>query len=403
MDLDLDTLQQQAVSTLRHACHSQGIRPGPDAGESKQEVRTRDAMISGIAGLLAGDDHIIQGFRNSIVTLVNNQHPQGMIPTKVHPGTPHPDISYGRMAGRVDTNTWFLIGTCIYLLNRADGTMITKLQPRLKKVLELLDRWEYNANGLLYTPLSGNWADEYTIQGHTLYDNLLRLWALKLYNKLFEDEERKQQERKIQKKITLNFWPDTAHTGDPNIYHARCFEEAATSEPDHFACAIDSRGYDMHFDTAANGLALMMDLASTQQYKQILNHLKPIFRQVSTVLMPAFWPVITSDDPQWNALKNNFNGTFKNYPHQYQNGGIWPVWMGWFAIGTNVAGSSDLPETMLRAWMKIEREDDISFCKYISSDTLKKNGSQRFCSSAAGLLFLIAAIKKDAFQQLHIT
>jgi hypothetical protein len=40
--------------------------------------------------------------------------------------------------------------------------------------------WEFNNKGLLYVPLSGNWADEYITDGYVLYDQLLRfgLWKV---------------------------------------------------------------------------------------------------------------------------------------------------------------------------------------------------------------------------------
>lgn len=402
MDIDLDNLQQQAVTTLQNACWSRGISPRPVNSINSQGIRTRDAMIAGIAGLLAGDQKVIEGFHKSIITLAKHQHRRGMIPTHVASGDSNPDISYGNRAGHVDVQTWFLIGTCLYLLNHADGTLIQKIQPKLEKVFNLLDHWEFNGDGLIYTPMGSSWANEYPIQGYTLYDNLLRLWALKLFNSLFEDETRQQQQEQVEEKIALNYWPKTSDNGHPKIYHARSFSQVAAENPDHFACAIDPRGYDVRFDAAGNGLALLLEVASKQQYQQILNYLKPTFRQISTVLVPAFWPVITSDDPKWMDLKNNFNGNFKNYPHNYQNGGIWPVWMGLFALGANVTGKSDLPQTILRAWMKIENTENIRFNEHFASNTLKTGGEDQLCHSAAGLIFLITAIRQDSLDKLHL-
>ncbi|NGP89196.1 glycoside hydrolase 100 family protein [Fodinibius halophilus] len=403
MDLDLQSLEEQGLALLREACCSYGIRASTEDQENYQRLWARDSIIAGIAGLLADDEKIIAGLRNSLLTLAKHQNALGMIPSNVLPNEENPDISYGSLAGRVDANSWFIIGVCLYLLNRADGNLINKLKPQMDKTLDLLDCWEYNANGLLYTPLSGNWADEYPVQGYTLYDNALRLWALRLYNSLFENEKRKQQAKVIEEKIKVNFWPTTSNLNHPAVYHQRCFKQTANGNLEHFACAINPQGYNMHFDTAGNGLALLLRLAHNRRFKKMLNHLKPIFRQISTVLMPAFWPVITSNDPLWDALKDNFNYNFKNYPHQYHNGGIWPVWMGWFALGASVTGISDLPETMLQAWLKIEDKDNISFSEYISSDTLKQNGKKRLSYSASGLIFLCKAIQKDSYKRLHLT
>jgi hypothetical protein len=48
------------------------------------------------------------------------------------------------------------------------------------QMLTSFEAWEFNNKGLLYVPLSGNWADEYITDGYVLYDQLLRVWALKV-------------------------------------------------------------------------------------------------------------------------------------------------------------------------------------------------------------------------------
>lgn len=402
MNINLDDLETQAVSLLQKACSPDGIWASPDDQENYRRIWGRDSMIAGIAGLLADNDQVIQGLRNSILTLAEYQHPRGMIPSNVQTGEEDPQVSYGTLAGRVDANSWFVIGSCLYLINRPDDQLQQYLYPKLQRSLTILDQWEFNANDLLYTPLSGNWADEYPIEGHTLYDNALRLWALRLFSNLFENEERKKQAKRLEEKLRINFWPDPSNTDHPAVYHKRSFQKVAGNNLQHFACAISPTGYNTYFDTAGHAMTLLMGLASRNQYDQILNYLKPMFRQVSTVLLPAFWPVITSNDPEWELLKNNYSYTFKNYPHQYHNGGIWPVWMGWFALGASVTGNSDLPETVLRAWMKIEDLEDINFSEYIASDTLQHSGKDRLCYSASGLIFLVASIRKSSIPKLQL-
>lgn len=402
MDTDLNYLEQQATDLLKEACCEYGIWATPNDEENYRRVWARDSVIGGIAGLLTDDERVIKGLRDSIITLARYQHTRGMIPSNVLPDKDNPQVSYGTLAGRVDANTWFVIGSCLYLLNKPDAKLLDALHPKIEQVLNLLDQWEFNGNGLLYTPLSGNWADEYPIEGHTLYDNSLRLWALRLYNQLFEDPQRQRQAQQIEELIKINFWPSMEFIDHPAVYHSRKFKEVAQTNPDHFMCAINPQGYNTHFDTAANGFALLMQLGSKEKFKHILDHLKPIFRQVSTVLMPAFWPVITSNDSEWESLKNNFNYHFKNYPHQYHNGGIWLVWMGWFALGAVVSGNSDLAESLLKAWLKLGDSNNINFSEYIASDTLRHQGKERMVYSASGLIFLLTAIREKSFTTLRL-
>ena len=54
-------------------------------------------------------------------------------------------------------------------------------------------------------PTSGNWADEYPIEGYTLYDQVLRLWALQCYQKLKPASILETKIKKVKKSIQLNF------------------------------------------------------------------------------------------------------------------------------------------------------------------------------------------------------
>ena len=40
--------------------------------------------------------------------------------------------------------------------------------PVVQRGLELLKAWEFNARGLIYMPLGGDWADEFVYHGYVL-------------------------------------------------------------------------------------------------------------------------------------------------------------------------------------------------------------------------------------------
>lgn len=391
--MDLENLEGHALQLLRDATTGFGIMASPEAQDNYRRLWARDAMVAGIAALPSGDQELIRGFRASILTLAEYQHPHGMIPSNVLPDQDDPDISYGGLAGRVDATSWFVVGAASLLQHTNDEELKRKLQPNLLLALEIMDRWEFNGRGLLYTPLSGNWADEYPVQGHTLYDNCLRLWALELYAKLYNDEDRAVQSRIIRERLEINFWPDSSVTDHPAIYHKRAFEETAEKKLKHFACAIDPRGYNIHFDTAGHSIALHLNLATAEQQSIILDYTGEIFEEIGKDLLPAFWPVINPGDQGWSELRHNYSYEFKNNPHHFHNGGIWPVWVGFFGWAVSQTGNDNVSRRMLSSWMEIEDSKSPGFSEYITSDSLKPEGKKRLSYSASGLLFLIQAIK----------
>lgn len=395
MKLNPDHLKQQAISLLKEACCAYGIMASPEDQDNYKRLWARDSMVAGIAGLLAGDEEILSGFEKSIQILARYQHPYGMIPSNVLPDESDPEISYGGLAGRVDATTWFVIGTCLYLFHRKNENLTKTLQPNLLQALEILDRWEFNGKGLLYTPLSGNWADEYPVEGHTLYDNLLRVWGLKLYSALFKDRGRNTQADVILERIAINFWPEKSLADHPAVYHPRNFKETFKKNLTYFACSINPKGHNMHFDAAGHGLALLLDLPTDKQLEHIHNYIKTVFEELGHSLIPAFWPVIHPGDPEWPAIKQNYSFDFKNKPHHFHNGGIWPVWMGLFALGMKKKGNTEIARQCLESWMGIENPGKISFSEYIASDTFKPAGKQNLSYSASGLIFLLEAIEPD--------
>jgi hypothetical protein len=51
--------------------------------------------------------------------------------------------------------------------------------------------------------MSGNWADEYITDGYVLYDQLLRVWALKSYNHFVDAKSISNKIEKITSKLKL--------------------------------------------------------------------------------------------------------------------------------------------------------------------------------------------------------
>jgi glycogen debranching enzyme len=179
----LNILYNDSLKLLRQLSTSQGILASTLESDNYKRIWARDSIICGIAGLLAEDKTIVQGLKASLLTLAKHQNKQGIIPSNVLEKENDVDISYGSLVGRVDTNTWFIVGCCLYYLNTKDEETWLFLIPSIFKSRNYLKTIELNGKGWIYTPLSGNWADEYPIHGYTLYDNMLRLWGESLWLK----------------------------------------------------------------------------------------------------------------------------------------------------------------------------------------------------------------------------
>jgi glycogen debranching enzyme len=64
-------------------------------------------------------------------------------------------------------------------------------------------------------------------------------------------------------------------------------------------------------------------------------------------VLPAFHPVITPKDEDWEDLQMTFSYTFKNKPYEYHNGGLWPLVTGFYAADLALRGREDLARRYL--------------------------------------------------------
>jgi len=187
-----------------------------------KRIWARDGVICGLAALLDGDKKLIGTFKNTLTTLSKNQYKLGNIPSNIQFKQDKTQVSFGRLCGRVNTISWYIIGVCNYVWFTDDMNFLKLQIPHIKKGILLLEVWEFNNKHLIYTPTSGNWADEYP-KGYTLYDNCLRLWTLQCYHKLKSSERLSYKIENIRKSIALNF----THTAKKdNLYHTKALNNS---------------------------------------------------------------------------------------------------------------------------------------------------------------------------------
>jgi len=396
----LHSIHDDAVSLLHKLSTPDGILASTIEADNYKRIWARDSIICGLAGLLLNDDTVIEGLKNSLLTLAKEQHELGMIPSNVLPGK-IADVSFGSLVGRIDANTWFIIGSCLYYLESNDTRTWEILQPAIRKCRKFLKACEYNDKGWIYTPLSGNWADEYPVHGYTLYDNLLRIWGEKIWLEI--NGERKDALYDIIEKTRDNFWPSARSQGK-GVYHQGAFRNAIDNNAGHYAAFLLPGCYDMRFDAAGNALALLLLETEDFQKKEMKDFTEGLQSALGKRLIPAFWPVITEDSPDWQLLKGNYSFDFKNEPGYFHNGGIWPVWMGLFCMGMMKIGLTEATKNIITEFeVIIQKTDNWSFNEYINSADFRVEGKTQMGYTAAGIVFMKAAIGKASFtEKLHL-
>ncbi|WP_367772165.1 fructofuranosidase/invertase [Flavobacterium sp. WC2421] len=384
-----DLNYKKAMELLHRASSTEGFLASAQDISNYKRVWARDGVICGLAALASGDNDLIETFRKTLDTLAENQHYNGTIPSNVMTNGADVEVSYGGLAGRVDAVTWFVIGICQYAFYKKDPSFVIKYEQNIQKCLQLLEAWEFNNKGLLYVPLSGNWADEYITDGYVLYDQLLRIWALRSYNHFAKKESITEKIEKITEQIEINFTPNSV--GEK--YHERAYNEININK--FMPCSFSPAGYKTQFDAFANSLALYLNIGSENFQHSILEYSIELKKERPLQLLPAFWPPIEESDIDWNLLKNNCKYEFRNYPNEFHNGGSWSMVNGFYGLALQSKNKSSEALEILEAINAVNKVEDYSFYENFNSETQKPNGVP-FCAwSGAATVMLHQSINTN--------
>lgn len=388
---------ERAVALLRACCSSDGFLASPTASANYRRIWGRDGAILALAALLTGDKELIATARQTFLTLIRYQGPHGEIPSNVDPGTGR--VSYGGTTGRVDADLWLIIGCGEYWHATGDGPFLEAVLPALEKVRFLLGAWELNNRGLLYIPLTGDWADEYLHQGYVLYDQLLYLQAqrtlARVHAAVHGSPDHGLQERigRLCHLIRANYWFDGDGIPD-DAYHEVLYRkglQAAAQRPTRYWMAsFAPSGYSYRFDAFANVLASLLGLADEAQSRTVDDFIAAETTNQELPLLPAFHPVIEPVDEDWEDLQVMFSYTFKNRPYEFHNGGLWPMVTGFYVADLAQRQRHAEAERCLRA---VHRANAMSmggepwaFPEYIHGQALTPGGTRHQGWSAAGAI-----------------
>jgi len=373
----------KAEKLLKKAISPHGFVASIEQKSNYNRVWARDGVICCLAGLLTEDQELINASKTTLTSLADYQHKHGQIPSNIDYSSKSPKISYGGLAGRVDTLAWFIIGCCQFTYITDDITFFKNMKPSIEKCINLMEIWEFNNKHLMYVPRGGNWADEYITQAYTLYDQCLRLWALKLYNYQHDSPYLKQKIKYISNTIKINYKKKNIH--HKNAYHPIAYDKL--NYKNYLAASFEPAGYQDSFDAFGNALAILTNVEDQEDTDNTFNYCERLRKEMPCQLLPAFWPEIKPQDKQWHLLQDHYSYTFRNEPYHFHNAGIWPVVNAFYALSiseTNPEVAGDVLEKI----KEVNALEGHSFREYIHGRTGHPQGL-RYCSwSAAGELIL---------------
>ena len=370
----------KALALLHKVSTPKGYTAAAVAEDNYCRVWTRDSVVCGLAALLSNDEKLIGTFKNSLITIWDNQHATGFLPSNVDANN---KVSYGGNAGRADAPAWAVIGLCMYSMHTKDKTLLAAYERNVNRALQVMDAWEFNGKHLMYVPQSGDWADEYIQHGYVLFDQLLRLWALQLAAKVYDHTLFATKATQVKATIENNFFyrPDAENWYAANMIHQK--EEVPKG---FWWMGFNPAQIYPQFDLQANALAILLKIGTDEQQKSTLNFIQNLSEERDTML-PSFWPAVEYKDREMNELKNNFAYRFRNKPGEFHNAGLWPVWNGLMCGALKSAGKEILQQSLREKLIATVANNDFELNECYNEYTNTACGVHECAWSAAGIIF----------------
>lgn len=377
------SLYDQALDLLHSLSSDQGIHASTSQRANYRSVFARDAVMAGIAGLLADDDAVAAALVRTLERLRELQGAEGQIASNYDLGDDGaPRVSFGTLAPRIDSATWYVVGVAIAA--RAGALDPARFHDSVRATVRLLDALEYNGRHLVYVPVGGDWADEYVQDGYILYDQVLRVWALRLAGALYDDAAWRAKADAIEHTIGRTYWPPDLGDALTRDYPLAAFSPSTVHD---------------RFDLAACSM-LAVSGTAPDMGAQALDWVAKRFLDRGK-LPPVFHPVIDQKDPEWPALRRYHLHGFRNRPHEYHNGGIWPIWLGWLALGyARLGRDADVARLADAVQSRLSSIRRFAFEEYLHGLSGVPGGTPWMAYTAAGVLMAEAARTQERLDLL---
>ena len=354
---------QEAYEAALDLLHESTVPAGYVASPSLPHyaaVWTRDASITSLGANVTGSDRLLECSRSTLETIASHANEFGMVANAYWPSANYWD--WGE-SGCTDDQAWFIIAADSYHRATDDSQFLRELWSALERCIGWLDHQDSTNFGLIDSPEAGDWMDSsLNRSGKVLHNNVLYLRATEAMHRMAVSIGRTSAARDpadVRWAINALFWPDRA-TDYAELLSRRVKYGTEPVEFPHpasvagFRAAAQDRGYYLAHvtfgtfadtcDVLANVMAILCDVASDERAETILNHLATHGAIDPFPAKTWLKPAQESDNP-WGLLKSGADRVqdprWRNPPHSYHNGGIWPFIGGYYVMALVKVGRED--------------------------------------------------------------
>jgi hypothetical protein len=366
------------------------------------QIWARDSMITFLGASVTGEPEFLAAGRASLETMAKHQSRRGLIQLNVNPKTGYVSTEN---AGAVDGNLWYILGHYLHFQLTGDLNFLLQHWPSIDQALIWLEYQDMNECGLLEVPEAGNWIDLLAVRYNILYDNVLYYATALAHQELVKQLPPGTQWHQpeidaagLHERLNLLMWIDRCWVAEHFATHLDRLKTirlewymlyhniGAISSRPFYLPWVAFREYGDWCDSLGNLLAILTGLADGHRSEHILRYMRQV-GMACPYPTKAIHPPIYPGQSDWRDYYRSRN---LNLPHQYHNGGIWPM-IGGFHVAAMVRHCwPDEAEQALVSLAKANCQfvaDRIGFNEWLHGETGNPMGFDQQAWSAAMFLY----------------
>ncbi len=398
--------KQQAIDVLLNCATPNGFRASALAAGYPQ-VWARDSIITFLGASVTGNEKLLAAGKASLVTMGRFQSRRGLIQLNVNPDTGYVSTEN---AGAVDANLWYILGHFLHYQITHDADFLREHWAGIERALAWLEFQDMNECGLLEVPEAGDWMDLLAVRYNVLYDNVLYYAALLAYAELCSELSNLPGHdpyigaADVHERINLLMWIDRCWVAQHFAEHLEKLKNirlewfmlyhniGTISSRPYYLPWVAFREYGDWCDSLGNLLAILVGIADGHRREHILHYMEQV-GMAEPYPTKAIYPPIYPNEREWREYYRSRN---LNLPHQYHNGGIWPM-IGGFHVAALVAhGWKERAEAMLVSLAKansLATDTHCCFNEWLHGQTGHPMGFDEQAWSAAMFLYAEHAVR----------
>jgi len=359
--------RERALEILHRCATPMGFRASALVAGYPQ-IWARDNAIALLGAAAGQDPALIAVGRAALETMSAHQSPRGLIQLNVNPDTGYVSTEN---AGAVDSNLWYILGHYLHFQATGDAAFLLQHWASLDRALLWLEYQDMNECGLLEVPEAGDWMDLLAVRFNVLYDNVLYYAAVLAHQELSRHLPAGVARRQptmdaagIHERINLLMWIDRCWVAEHfaerleklkamrlewfMVYH----NIGTISSRPFYLPWVAFREYGTWCDSLGNLLAILTGVADRHRAEDILRYMLQV-GMAEPYPTKAIYPPIFPGESDWREYYRSRN---LNLPHQYHNGGIWPLIGGFHVAALVRHGWSAEAERLLISLAEANRQ-----------------------------------------------